>query len=719
MKSADNMTTFGTYGATGLKTRPDVTNFENGVVAGQDLPEAWWNYLWNLTSANSDVAKADIANLIAELTTVLASSGLSPDNVTTTQIDAALKAKYVSRLGTVVTDFNSISTSGLPLGSVTAFYTSTGYTNGPSGATVQTGLILRSNVAADSAIVLAFGNASTMTGSYPMSFRIRTAGTWLAWTNVVGSNNMATTATANTGIMRDGSGRAKVVAPSAEDDVALKSTVTAEATLARNADNLTSGTVPFARVPPLLTLKATDMTDDNPSILIPLYIYPTGGGVEASYASVIATARKYPRARIYAIVNPASGPGTVVDGNFTDAIIKLRAAGVTVLGYISTDYPTVPGHDAVTVAAAKGKVDTWRTLYPLVDGLFLDEMTYNDPLSASVKAYYEDLTSYAHNLGYFPVIANPGVAVPVSYPQSAIADVIVIHETSSWPTESALRDWGYNTDAERQKRAVLVYGSGVWDIASFLMCTKYVGMIFCNSAPTAVLPNPWAVLTAQLDDQVYLSQGELPDTIMAKLNLSSGTVALDRIPTPLTGKSANALDVYSWAKAATKPSYTKSEVGLGNVDNTADASKSVSYANSAGSAGSAPASDVYAWAKASVKPSYSATEIIGLFKVTSEDVALVSGNNTMSAMSVGELRFFTGKNDNVVSAVLAPAGGMYTVYLRAYVANGNSPPFKVAPSTYGTFGYTSRIGLTISGSAEITPSTASFGCHWIIIKRVS
>ena len=51
--------------------------------------------------------------------------------------------------------------------------------------------------------------------------------------------------------------------------------------------------------------------------------------------------------------------------------------------------------------------------------------------------------------------------------------------------------------------------------------------------------------------------------------------------------SLPASDVYAWAKAATKPSYTKSEVGLGNVDNTADANKSVNYANSAGSAGSA------------------------------------------------------------------------------------------------------------------------------------
>lgn len=48
--------------------------------------------------------------------------------------------------------------------------------------------------------------------------------------------------------------------------------------------------------------------------------------------------------------------------------------------------------------------------------------------------------------------------------------------------------------------------------------------------------------------------------------------------------SMPASDVYAWAKAPTKPSYSKAEVGLGNVDNTADSAKSVKYATSAGSA---------------------------------------------------------------------------------------------------------------------------------------
>lgn len=60
--------------------------------------------------------------------------------------------------------------------------------------------------------------------------------------------------------------------------------------------------------------------------------------------------------------------------------------------------------------------------------------------------------------------------------------------------------------------------------------------------------------------------------------------------------SMPASDVYAWAKASTKPTYSKSEVGLGKVDNTADADKSVKHAATAGSANSV------AWSNVSGKP---------------------------------------------------------------------------------------------------------------------
>lgn len=111
------------------------------------------------------------------------------------------------------------------------------------------------------------------------------------------------------------------------------------------------------------------------------------------------------------------------------------------------------------------------------------------------------------------------------------------------------------------------------------------------------------------------------------------------IPTTLP-----ASDVYDWAKASSKPSYTASEVGLGNVGNFKAVStvasqglSSTEQSNARANIGlgslatkssleasdipsitkskisdfpsSMPASDVYTWAKASSKPSYSYSEI--------------------------------------------------------------------------------------------------------------
>lgn len=84
------------------------------------------------------------------------------------------------------------------------------------------------------------------------------------------------------------------------------------------------------------------------------------------------------------------------------------------------------------------------------------------------------------------------------------------------------------------------------------------------------------------------AQGSKADTAVQSVKIgtkeykSGTTVTLPAYPTTLP-----ASDVPAWAKAKSKPTYTKAEVGLENVDNTADAAKSVKYATSAGSATSA------------------------------------------------------------------------------------------------------------------------------------
>ena len=67
--------------------------------------------------------------------------------------------------------------------------------------------------------------------------------------------------------------------------------------------------------------------------------------------------------------------------------------------------------------------------------------------------------------------------------------------------------------------------------------------------------------------------------------------------------SMPASDVYAWAKASSKPSYSYSEVGAAAASHTHTKSQITDFPSSM------PASDVYAWAKASSKPSYSYSEV--------------------------------------------------------------------------------------------------------------
>ena len=102
--------------------------------------------------------------------------------------------------------------------------------------------------------------------------------------------------------------------------------------------------------------------------------------------------------------------------------------------------------------------------------------------------------------------------------------------------------------------------------------------------------------------------------------------------TNVTGRPSSmpASDVHPWAKAASKPSYSKSEVGLSNVDNTADSAKSVKYATSAGSAGSA--SSATKATQDSAGQQINSTYVKSL-SVSGRTITITKGDNTTSTIT--------------------------------------------------------------------------------------
>lgn len=128
--------------------------------------------------------------------------------------------------------------------------------------------------------------------------------------------------------------------------------------------------------------------------------------------------------------------------------------------------------------------------------------------------------------------------------------------------------------------------------------TNYATKAYADQSEADALSAAKTYANGLAKNYATAAQGTKADSAVQSVKIgateykSGTTVTLPSYPTTLP-----ASDVKAWAKAATKPTYTKVEVGLGNVDNTADANKSVKYATSAGSA------NAVAWGNVTGKPS--------------------------------------------------------------------------------------------------------------------
>lgn len=233
-------------------------------------------------------------------------------------------------------------------------------------------------------------------------------------------------------------------------------------------------------------------------VLIPMYVYPENIHTHPAYNRLMETKRKYETVPIWVIVNPASGPGTTVDANYTKAIDRLRGAGCVVIGYVSTRYSQQPRAEVVA------DLRRWRQMYPKVQGIFFDEMIYEDVQSG--VDYQRAINNEARNLGYWPTVANPGTQTPGRYFEAEVADVIVIHENAQWPDLEQLKGdfFGGNSDFPPSSRALLLHSQSKFDRAAFDRCRPYARWFYIThrpyraNDPTAL--NPWDDLTKHLDD---------------------------------------------------------------------------------------------------------------------------------------------------------------------------------------------------------------------------
>ncbi len=207
--------------------------------------------------------------------------------------------------------------------------------------------------------------------------------------------------------------------------------------------------------------------------IVPLYSYPS----DAAWKAIVAAKQAHPSVTVRAIINPDSGPGASKDMAYATGIATLNAAGIVVLAYVATTY----GQKAP--AAAQAEIDTYKTWYPGLKGIFFDEMSNK----AGDEPYYQGLDYHAKGTGYTVTVGNPGAAIPASF--VGTVDTILIYESEGLPTVASL-DVFSGTYAPNNF-GVIPYGVPALDAAFVTAARAHVGFIYLTDDG---LPNPWDAL---------------------------------------------------------------------------------------------------------------------------------------------------------------------------------------------------------------------------------
>ncbi|MET9670278.1 spherulation-specific family 4 protein [Streptomyces sp. NPDC006475] len=206
----------------------------------------------------------------------------------------------------------------------------------------------------------------------------------------------------------------------------------------RSARILACAAVTVVAALTVAALPAVAEQDETPSpaesgqkVSVPAYFYPG-----AHWDRLIDSGE----AIGMAVANPASGPGSDADEQYTATMRKADSAGVDVIGYVPTGYFGTTGtvtrggslDPAAWMEQIKSDVDTWYALYGAagLDGIFFDEGLADCGPEGIYVGYYVELKEYVENTYGTEaiVVDNPGTGTQECYTRAA--DTLVTFEGS-------------------------------------------------------------------------------------------------------------------------------------------------------------------------------------------------------------------------------------------------------------------------------------------------
>jgi hypothetical protein len=190
------------------------------------------------------------------------------------------------------------------------------------------------------------------------------------------------------------------------------------------------------------------------------------------------------------ILNPSTGidAGTAPDPGFQTQVRQAQAAGITVLGYTSTN------NAKYSMAQLEASVRHYKQWYG-VTHIYLDVVLGD----AAHLAYYQQIASYIHQLdGPGSVWLNPGYFPDEAY--MSVGDVVDVFEGSySQYLTAQVPSWARNYPAAKFANTIYATTAAVLPNTLKLAASRHAMHVFVTDE---VLPDPYSGLPAYWSSEV-------------------------------------------------------------------------------------------------------------------------------------------------------------------------------------------------------------------------
>jgi len=229
-------------------------------------------------------------------------------------------------------------------------------------------------------------------------------------------------------------------------------------------------------------------------IIVPLYLPPGTG-----WDSLVQAKISHPTVPILAIINPLNGSGQVQNPDYVQGVQNLQSNGITVLGYVYTNYAARNSTEVVN------EIVEYKRFYN-VTGIFFDQMSY----VAGNETYYKNLDTIAKSLGITLTIGNAGVDTVPSYVETV--DNIVTYDNATLPTIQYLDGWHKNFT--KNNFSIIAFGVNSLDKSFVTHASSFVEYMYITNGS---LPNPFDSVPSYFGD------------LASALDNSSNTSAIDTL----------------------------------------------------------------------------------------------------------------------------------------------------------------------------------------------